>query len=112
MSESKKGGGLGFRDLESFNKAILAKQIWRMQNNPDSLVTKIMKEKYFKNGNLLEAQLGSTPSLIWRSIWSSLDLVKVRMVWRARNGRSIKIWQDKWIPMPTSLLKYSPQYIC
>lgn len=68
IGESKKRGGLGFRDLESFNKAMLAKQIQRMHNNSDSVVAKIRREKYFKNGNLLEAKLGSSPTLIWRSI--------------------------------------------
>lgn len=48
MGESKKRGGLGFRDLESFNNAMLAKHIWRMQTYPDSLVSKIMREKYIK----------------------------------------------------------------
>ncbi|CAL2235433.1 unnamed protein product [Prunus armeniaca] len=33
---SKAEGGLGFRELENFNLSILAKQCWRIWNNPDS----------------------------------------------------------------------------
>lgn len=68
MGESKRRGGLGFRDLESFNKAIFAKHIWRIQTNPNSIVAKIMKKRYFINGNLFEAKLGYNPSQIWKSV--------------------------------------------
>ncbi|XP_041001144.1 uncharacterized protein LOC121246895 [Juglans microcarpa x Juglans regia] len=58
IGESKSNGGLGFRDFECFNKAMLAKQCWRMLKQPDSLVAKIMKEKYFKNVAIVDANLG------------------------------------------------------
>jgi hypothetical protein len=43
MGISKDKGGLSFRDLIMFNKALLAKQMWRMMQNPESLVGLIMK---------------------------------------------------------------------
>jgi hypothetical protein len=47
MGVSKAQGGLGFRDLVIFNKALLAKQCWRLLKNPDSLVARILQAKYF-----------------------------------------------------------------
>ena len=47
MDVSKSHGGMGFRDLEYFNKALLAKQCWRILKNPNSLSAKIFKAKYF-----------------------------------------------------------------
>jgi hypothetical protein len=39
MGRSKTTGGLGFRDLIMFNKALLVKQCWRLIQNLDSLIS-------------------------------------------------------------------------
>ena len=68
MSHAKIRGGLGFRDFSSFNQALVAKQGWRLIQNPDSLVAKVLKAKYYKQTDFLKAKIGSNPSYIWRSI--------------------------------------------
>lgn len=70
---------------------MLAKQCWRILNNSSSLVARVMKEKYFKEVSLLEARLGYAPSLIWRSLWYSVGLVKEGLLWRVGDGSQIKI---------------------
>lgn len=57
-------GVLGFRDLNSFNRVLLAKRGWRLIKEPSSLVARIFKDNYFQNCGLLEAKLGSCPSFI------------------------------------------------
>ena len=42
IPQVKGRGGLGFRDLEKFNEALLAKQLWRMLTKPNLLVNKVM----------------------------------------------------------------------
>ena len=68
MSKHKSAGGLGFRDFRDFNLAMLGKQGWRFLTNPDSLVSKVYKARYFPGGNFLDAILGNNPIFIWRSI--------------------------------------------
>jgi hypothetical protein len=108
MGKAKKIGGLGFRDLECFNTALLAKQRWRIIQNPDSLVVKVLKEKYFPNGTFLDTPLSKRPSYVWRSIWNAKRLLEEGLVWRVGNGENIKIWGDKWLPSPTSHTIQSP----
>ena len=76
MCKPKSLGGLGFRNLQAFNLAFLAKQAWRILTNPSSLVACILKAKYYPYCDVLNASLGSNPSYTWRSIHNSLDVLK------------------------------------
>ncbi|XP_042958109.1 uncharacterized protein LOC122293655 [Carya illinoinensis] len=111
LGTAKNKGGLGFRDLNCFNRALLAKQGWRIIQEPASLLAQVFKEKYFKTGNLMEARVGYCPSQIWRSLMSVKDLIKTGLVWRVGNGRSIKIWKDKWVSIPSTFKVQTPNKI-
>jgi ribonuclease HI len=108
MGLPKSRGGMGFRDLHSFNKALLAKQCWRLWKEEDSITAKIMKCKYYPRGSILEAQLGNKPSFIWRSILSSRSLIQDGLVWRIGDGSLVHIWGDKWLPSPSTYSIQSP----
>nr|XP_027096090.1 uncharacterized protein LOC113715987 [Coffea arabica] len=59
MAAGKNRGGLGFKDLQAFNKALLGKQIWRLLTSPNLLMSKVLKAKIF---NTREAgQILNTP---------------------------------------------------
>ncbi|XP_050369122.1 uncharacterized mitochondrial protein AtMg00310-like [Argentina anserina] len=47
MCQSKEEGGLGFQNMELFNHALLAKQVWRLLHQPESFVFRTLKAKYF-----------------------------------------------------------------
>ncbi|XP_027103152.1 uncharacterized mitochondrial protein AtMg00310-like [Coffea arabica] len=49
LIEVKGKGGIGFRDLEALNIALLAKQIWRFIIAPNLLVSKVIKSKYMRD---------------------------------------------------------------
>ena len=50
----KRMGGLGFRDMRAFNQALLAKQAWRLIDNPHSLVARLLQAKYYPSVGCLE----------------------------------------------------------
>jgi ribonuclease HI len=108
MGKPKEKGGMGYRDLENFNLALLAKQGWRLLQNPTSLVAKIFKEKYHPGEDFLESGLGRRPSFAWRSIWNAKKLLQQGLIWRVGDGSSIHIWHDRWIPKPSTYTIQSP----
>lgn len=45
LYQSKQAGGIGFRDLESFNMAVTAKQLWKIFDKPSSLIERMFKAR-------------------------------------------------------------------
>jgi hypothetical protein len=76
MSVPKQDGGMEFRDLHSFNQAMLAKQCWRLLSDPDSLCAQVLRAKYYPDGDLLNAVLKKGSSFTWQSIMSGLRTFK------------------------------------
>lgn len=72
MCVPKDQGGMGFRDLHCFNLAVLAKQAWRLLDNPDSLCATILRFKYFPDGDLMNATLKKDPLLHGKALWREL----------------------------------------
>lgn len=64
----KKFGGMGFRRVRAMNLAMLGKQGWKMLTQPNSLVTRVFKARYFPKCSFLEAGKGSNPSFVWSSL--------------------------------------------
>ena len=100
MCKPKSQGGIGFKNLQAFNLALLAKQAWRILTNPSSLAARILKVKYFPFCDILHANLGGSPSFTWRSIFNNLEVLRSGTRWRVGNGRLIHIWDDIWLPNP------------
>lgn len=47
LARPKAGGGLGFRDFECFNLALLSKQSWRIIQELEALYVRVLKGLYF-----------------------------------------------------------------
>lgn len=48
----KELGGMGFKELQKFNDAMLAKKVWRLLEDKNSLFHRFLKEKFFPHGNI------------------------------------------------------------
>ena len=94
MCVPKERGGMGFRDLHCFNMALLAKQCWRLLSEPKSLCARVLKAKYFPEGDLLNCSLKKGSSYTWHSLWSGIQTFKRGHIWRVGDGSQINIWED------------------
>ena len=56
LCTNKEDGGMGFRQLKSFNLALLAKQGWHIRTQTSTLLHQIYKAKYFPNSDLFRQQ--------------------------------------------------------
>jgi len=79
---------MGFRDFQSFNLALLAKQVWRLLSEPDSLCARMLRVKYYPDGKLLQEKRSS---YTWQSVLAGLECFKLGYIWRAGNGSQINI---------------------
>ena len=111
MCEAKRDGGLGFRDPEAFNQAMLAKAAWRLLQVPSSLCARVLKARYYPDGSILNATCPTGGSYTFRSILHGRDLLADGLIWRIGDGARILIHHDNWLPRQGSLKPLGQQYI-
>ena len=92
LCTAKKQGGMGFRDMRKFNDAFLAKQVWRLQQNDNSLFYRVFKAKYFPHCSILDEGFKTNGSYAWRSITQARKVIRDGAVWRISSGHNTKIW--------------------
>jgi ribonuclease HI len=109
MAYPKSFGGMGFRDLHSFNLSMIAKQGWNIITKPHTLVAKIYKARYFPNSSFFESHLGHNPSYAWRGIWKARGILMNGCRWSIGSGTNIKIMSDPWLRNEDGAWFPSPQ---
>lgn len=67
-------------------------------DRPESLCARVLKEKYYPNGNLLDTSFPTNQSNTWKAIVHGLELLKKGICWRVGSGNSIRMWRDPWVP--------------
>ncbi|GKV08436.1 hypothetical protein SLEP1_g20063 [Rubroshorea leprosula] len=106
VCRKKSEGGLGVRNLESFNKALLGKWKWRILREKKSLWRRVIFEKYGSArargwDGCVQNEKGST---WWRGVWkldrvdsSNNGWLKDGCVRKIGDGKETLFWEDVWI---------------
>ncbi|CAN1306590.1 Putative ribonuclease H protein At1g65750 [Linum perenne] len=98
LTKPKREGGLGFKNFRLFNLALLAKQGWRVLQNPDQLWARLLKGLYFKDSDFLKAVKGKNASWIWSSLIEARQVLSLGVRKNIMDGASTRAFQDPWIP--------------
>ncbi|XP_018479302.1 uncharacterized protein LOC108850231 [Raphanus sativus] len=99
LTQPKAMGGLGLRDIQIFNQALLAKLAWRLVTAPESLLARVLLGKYCHGKHFLEVQSPQTCSHGWRGILFGRDLLTKNLGKAVGNGQTTRLWKDSWIVM-------------
>jgi hypothetical protein len=88
---------------------MLAKQVWRLINTPDSLRAQFLRSKYYPDGDILKVGPKAGSSFTWQSILAGMVTFKRGYIWRVGNREKINIYNDLWIPSSPDRKIISPR---
>ncbi|CAA7043727.1 unnamed protein product [Microthlaspi erraticum] len=92
LTRGKRDGGLGLRDIQDFNDALLKKLSWRILSKPECLLARILKGKYFPETSFVECKKTEGGSHGWKGIIIGRDLLKEKLGMVIGNGKQTKVW--------------------
>ena len=80
---------------------------------PTSLSARILKAVYFPKSEFLNAEIGSSPSRIWRAIVDGKDVLKQGLIRRFGTGEDTDVSGMNWLPRdglmrPVSCISTTP----
>lgn len=104
----KNAGGLGFREIESFNDSLLAKLSWKMLNQPKSLISQVLLGKYCQSSSFMECLSPNSASHGWRGILAGREILRKGLGWSVGTGTSIQVWSEPWLSSHIPTAPFGP----
>ncbi|TQD95522.1 hypothetical protein C1H46_018878 [Malus baccata] len=104
LIKQKKHGGLGFRDMQCFNLALLAKIGWRVIHTLDSLLAKVLCDKYYHGKTFCVASMGKKSYWGWNGITEARKVLDNGLRWHVGNGQNINTRMNLWFQKPSTFM--------
>ncbi|KHN30898.1 Putative ribonuclease H protein, partial [Glycine soja] len=98
----KEKGGLGIKDITTFNRALLGKWRWNMMQQSSDLWAKILDSKYGGWRSLADGRRSSNGSLWWQDLmevtheYQLNNIIQQETIWKVGCGDKARFWEDKW----------------
>ena len=81
-------GDIDFRMIHEFSLALLAKQLWRLVQYPDSLMARVLRGRYYRMSSPLRTISVNSPSYVWTRISAARKLLLLGI--RQRNIQDMR----------------------
>ena len=114
----KEKGGLGLKDINRFNLALLGKWKWQLLQQQWELWAKVRESEYGSWRSIEEPGRVHYESIWWRDPKKALhhsdkgSILHNRLRWKVGGGDKIKFWEDRWICQEETLAtKYPRLYL-
>ncbi|KAL7167374.1 hypothetical protein ACSBR2_037940 [Camellia fascicularis] len=99
MCATKNEGGLGFKSVEVWNKAAVAKHIWFLFSGGEQLIWYQWVKSYILKGkSVWKVKAPSDPSWVWRKILALGPIIYSVIKHVIGDGLNTFMWYDNWHP--------------
>lgn len=92
---------MGLKKFSLMNQAMLAKKFWRINHNPQSLLAKTFKAKYFPSFSIQDCSPKPHHSWFWRSIIRHENPKVKEGRWWVGKGDDIPLKHYSWFHCPS-----------
>ena len=86
LATPKVQGGMGFREFQKFNLALLGKHGRRLLTDPNSLCARVLKGKYFPYSDFMQAHAPSSTCATWKAIVAGRSVLELGLIKCIGNG--------------------------
>ncbi|XP_028117723.1 uncharacterized protein LOC114315305 [Camellia sinensis] len=93
-------GGLGFKSIEVWNKAVIAKHVWFLfSGGEQSMWCQWVKSYLLKGRSFWCLKVPSDPSWVWRKLLDLRSIIAPLIKYNVGNGKATFLWFDNWLPL-------------
>jgi hypothetical protein len=96
LCQPKDMGGLGIKNIDTQNKCLLSKWLFKLINE-EGLWQEVIRKKYLCNKSIGQVRRKPGDSHFWTGLMKVRDMFLERGVFSVNNGRDIRFWEDRWL---------------
>ncbi|KAL2906857.1 hypothetical protein RDABS01_005567 [Bienertia sinuspersici] len=90
-------GGLGVRNLRIWNLTFMAKLGWKILTDENKLWVKLLRERYLRKCNFMDAIPNQGQSQLWRDVLKGRDILSTSLIMGIGDGSQTSLWYHHWV---------------